>query len=438
MNQRAKTTLFLGLALLALVGCQTAGPKNLAAAPAAQKPVASIATPPGVTLQATRGTRSPAGVVTPGPFAYADPDGKLAYIYDKDSDAGRAACTGPCAANWLPLAAPAAAQPAGAWTVALGEGGQRQWAFKGHPLYVPREVATGPNVLPYKTCVPARDASQPAPAEFCVALFSPSAGLMAPDGVAVRNLANANGVALVDGAGLTLYAFDGDVAGDGQTCLAKPCDRAWTPLVAPALARARGQFSIVKRADGTPQWAFRGRALYTYQGDSAPDDVTGTGVDPRWSVMTLSEFPTPPDVAIRRVAGFGTIWVDGAGMTLYTQNIGGDAPMRRRGPGRIPYAPVKTCEADCRQSWRPLLASAEAQATGFWTITMTVDGKRQWAYRGSPLYTYTGDARPGDLKGNYIYNYLIRDANGQVIKVTVGTGRVTSELPTFWRPAFPY
>ena len=28
------------------------------------------------------------------------------------------------------------------------------------------------------------------------------------------------------------------------------------------------------------------------------------------------------------------------------------------------------------------------------------DGSRQWAYKGSALYTYAGDTAPGDIKGN--------------------------------------
>ncbi len=63
-----------------------------------------------------------------------DQRGMTLYTFDRDTE-GRSACTGQCAANWPPFAAPADAQPSGAYSVIVREDGSRQWAYHGKPLY---------------------------------------------------------------------------------------------------------------------------------------------------------------------------------------------------------------------------------------------------------------------------------------------------------------
>ncbi|MCW2272652.1 hypothetical protein GJ654_01000 [Rhodoblastus acidophilus] len=63
-----------------------------------------------------------------------DAKGMTLYTFDKDSE-GKSACTGPCAANWPSLAAPADAKPMGSYTVVSRDDGGKQWAYKGKPLY---------------------------------------------------------------------------------------------------------------------------------------------------------------------------------------------------------------------------------------------------------------------------------------------------------------
>ena len=137
--------------------------------------------------------------------------------------------------------------------------------------------------------------------------------------------------------------------------------------------------------------------------------------------------------AIRMADGFGTTWTTSDGMTLYDQNRGGE---RRRSPARVRSNAVPTCDTKCRTLLRPFAAPADAYASGFWGIATSPDGARQWAYRGHPLFTYVEDRQPGDMKGKYVYDYLLRDQDSQVVKVTVGYD--PGEGPVYWRPAFPY
>ena len=59
-----------------------------------------------------------------------------------------------------------------------------------------------------------------------------------------------------------------------------------------------------------------------------------------------------------------------------------------------------SCNAQCAQNWPPVAAQASDTASGDWTIVTRDDGSKQWAYKGSPLYTFAKDAKPGDTTGD--------------------------------------
>jgi predicted lipoprotein with Yx(FWY)xxD motif len=69
-----------------------------------------------------------------GTTILADAKGMTLYTFAKDAP-GKSACSGNCAKNWPPLAAPADAKPVGQWTVITRDDGSKQWAYKGMPLY---------------------------------------------------------------------------------------------------------------------------------------------------------------------------------------------------------------------------------------------------------------------------------------------------------------
>jgi predicted lipoprotein with Yx(FWY)xxD motif len=58
------------------------------------------------------------------------------------------------------------------------------------------------------------------------------------------------------------------------------------------------------------------------------------------------------------------------------------------------------CNGDCAVKWPPVLASATDKPEGAFTIVMRDDGRRQWAYRGKPVYTWPEDQEPGDKYGD--------------------------------------
>ncbi|BDG03131.1 COG4315 family predicted lipoprotein [Anaeromyxobacter oryzae] len=81
---------------------------------------------------------------------------------------------------------------------------------------------------------------------------------------------------------------------------------------------------------------------------------------------------------------------DTKGMALYT--------FKNDTPGK------SACTGDCITKW-PLYYREKVGVTGdlqepdFATITRE-DGKKQTTYKGKPLYYFSGDAAPGDTKGD--------------------------------------
>src|SRR3569623_1324341 len=58
------------------------------------------------------------------------------------------------------------------------------------------------------------------------------------------------------------------------------------------------------------------------------------------------------------------------------------------------------CNGDCAVKWPPVLATANDKPQGAYTIVTRDDGRRQWAYRGKPVYTWPEDQEPGDKYGD--------------------------------------
>jgi predicted lipoprotein with Yx(FWY)xxD motif len=67
-------------------------------------------------------------------------------------------------------------------------------------------------------------------------------------------------------------------------------------------------------------------------------------------------------------------------------------------------AATSACTGPCATLWPPFLAAADAAPIGGFTLVTRDDGTKQWAYRGWPVYTYSKDARAGDMAGDNFKN----------------------------------
>ena len=87
----------------------------------------------------------------------------------------------------------------------------------------------------------------------------------------------------------------------------------------------------------------------------------------------------------------GGVLVNSAGMTLYTFDAD--------------PAGKSTCNGACADNWPPLMASGDEKPTSAdWSVVTRDDGKKQWAYKGKPLYQWSKDQKPGDKTGDGFKN----------------------------------
>ena len=96
---------------------------------------------------------------------------------------------------------------------------------------------------------------------------------------------------------------------------------------------------------------------------------------------TLSAVPAPASNKEGALVG-------GNGMTLYTFDKD------------VVDSGKSVCNGKCAENWPPLLAQESDKATGDFSLVMRDDGKRQWAFKGKPLYFWAKDQKPGDRTGD--------------------------------------
>ncbi|HUY44765.1 MAG TPA: hypothetical protein VMV92_03430 [Streptosporangiaceae bacterium] len=90
-------------------------------------------------------------------------------------------------------------------------------------------------------------------------------------------------------------------------------------------------------------------------------------------------------------------------------------------------ATTSKCNGGCASVWPPVKGpgTAGTGVTGKLGTIKRSDGSTQATYNGHPLYTYTGDAAPGQAKGNNL------NASGGVWhEVTVSGGAAPSSSPS--------
>lgn len=83
--------------------------------------------------------------------------------------------------------------------------------------------------------------------------------------------------------GMTVYTFDKDRGGQSN-CYGE-CAMRWPPVTAASDAQPFGKMSVVERTDGSRQWAYGNKPLYTYHDDMAPGHVEGDDKGGVWHVV---------------------------------------------------------------------------------------------------------------------------------------------------------
>ncbi|MBX2878827.1 MAG: hypothetical protein KTR32_02785 [Granulosicoccus sp.] len=196
------------------------------------------------------------------------------YTFANDADQ-KSNCNGACAEVWPPVGATEASST-GEFNTLSRDDGSLQWAFRGRPLYyyqgdaVEGEVnGEGINGVWY--------VARPDPVRVAE---SGLGQILVASGTVNNGVADA--ADRTDYDGFTLYTFRNDTT--GVSVCNNGCATAWPPLHADLASVTGTDFSLVVRDDATQQWAYKGQALYLYQGDSAPGDTFGDGVNGVWDI----------------------------------------------------------------------------------------------------------------------------------------------------------
>jgi predicted lipoprotein with Yx(FWY)xxD motif len=92
-----------------------------------------------------------------------------------------------------------------------------------------------------------------------------------------------------------------------------------------------------------------------------------------------------PDMPTRTADG---VLVGPNGMTLYT--FSRDV----MGSGK------SVCNGPCIANWPALMAPESARPMANYSVVVRDDGKKQWAYKGAPLYYWAKDMKAGDRTGD--------------------------------------
>ncbi|MFB6617781.1 SCO0930 family lipoprotein [Streptomyces sp. NPDC056367] len=224
------------------------------------------------------------------------------------------------------------------------------------------------------------------------------------------------GPVLTDGAGLTLYRFDKDTAKPPKSNCDGDCAKAWPVVAAGDVTAAAGMdpalLGEVVRSDGTKQLTVAGWPAYRFAKDAKAGDVNGQGVGGVWfafgpdgkkAAKAAPGAGAPAGAGAGEPAGasgglsvakdpkLGDHIVDGKGMTVYRFKPDTAWPMESK------------CTGDCVAKWPVVPPVDKALAKGIternYLVLDRPDGKKQQTVDCWPVYTFTGDKKPGDVNG---------------------------------------
>lgn len=207
-----------------------------------------------------------------------------------------------------------------------------------------------------------------------------------------------DGPLLVTPEGMTLYTYSADAATPGKSVCSdkvntefadptagfgkyklpgaqfiKSCTAVNVPFRAAADARPSGDWTLFDRADGSKQWVYRTRPLYTSIRDRKPGDRNGMGAGQaiRFGAQLAFASPDfPPGLELMRYGDLLVLASDGK--PLFTG----------RG-ARVQQAALGVGGSD----FRPLAAPAIVTVGQDWSAVAAGPGRQQYAFRNKPLFT---------------------------------------------------
>jgi predicted lipoprotein with Yx(FWY)xxD motif len=393
---------------------------------------AAVATPKGITVKVVRiGTGvNPQGSNSNQPrdrVIFADTEGNPLYASPDDAP-GVSNCTGDCTETWVPFTAEAGDEALGYWSIIERTDGSLQWTFRDQPLYRFNEEMATPKASrkssgdydyteqaleaekelspeekrkleAARQAVGRRDATasgHDVDGRYVYEIL-PETWMPMPMGITVKEFRPAPGFVLTNLEDRSLYFFTGDLG-------SAPRSADWTPVEAGQAALPVGDFSIAQRPDGVFQWAYQGKPLFTFSGDREFGDANGRYEgNSNFELAYVLRYFMPDGIQIEKSHTYGGLLTTSTGEPIYVRergNGGVDAVYRgdRGRPSVGRGLGISTCDAKCEETWKPLLAPADALPTGYWGIYERPDGSKQWSYYGYATYTYNGQRDMGSVE----------------------------------------
>ncbi|WP_411104590.1 SCO0930 family lipoprotein [Streptomyces sp. cmx-4-9] len=226
------------------------------------------------------------------------------------------------------------------------------------------------------------------------------------------------GTAVTDGQGFTLYRFDKDTPNPPKSSCEGDCAKAWPPVPADEATAGEGietgLLGSVARADGTRQLTLAGWPVYRYAKDTKAGDTLGEGVGGTWHALgpdgkpstAAKAAPAPEEqkeeegkeekkeaeLSVNPNAMLGHVVADAQGRTLYRFDKDSAWPMKIG------------CVGACVDTWKPAAPVDKAKVSGIAPELIgsvkRPDGTEQLTIDCWPVYSFTGDTQPGDIKGH--------------------------------------
>lgn len=313
-----------------------------------------------------------------------------------------------CMQHWPPVLAAQGARPIGKWTIVERADGKKQWARDGFPLYTShldhhRGETNGGSLRRGWDNISNGAPREPAIPEPLVPTQFSVAAMFRGRMLTTRNHES-------------VYAFDGDTA-TRSSCNDR-CVEKWRPLLAPEAALVQGPWNFAKRMDGQRQWTYRGMPLYTHVFDTKLESFEGSDV-PGWHNVFMQLSPGLPKNFQLVDTRAGQVAADAKGKTIYIYSCvedtvdtlycnSPDAPQQYRwamcGGGdpqkclqMFPYVNAEENAKSDSLAWSVIYINP---MTGRLANAGDASALRVWAYRGRPVYTFSGDREPGDIEAD--------------------------------------
>jgi predicted lipoprotein with Yx(FWY)xxD motif len=220
-------------------------------------------------------------------------NGYSVYTSDRD-EPNKSNCHDECLTNWTPVPAPENVTELGGWTTFERTPGVKQWAFRGKPLYTynydhDTRSFTGADVAGWWNVYTQR--ALPPPEEFTVQ-DSDFGGQVLADSrgrtIYLYNCTEDTFAQLACDHPGTTQAYRLAICGNGDPEL---CRETYPYVVTPtgadsvstlwgvmAIDPNTGRSAAPGQTNALYVWAYRGRPVYTYDGDAGPGTTNGEGI----------------------------------------------------------------------------------------------------------------------------------------------------------------